>query len=75
MVIRAITEGIRPGKPEGAKGLGFSNKLWRTVELCWQENRNARPSIEEILSALNDAATFWNTRVQARDEGAESYAH
>ena len=62
MVIRAITEGVRPEKPEGAKRLGFSNKLWRTVELCWREDRNARPIVEQILACLNDATAFWHMR-------------
>jgi hypothetical protein len=62
MVIRSITGGIRPEKPEGAKRLGFSNELWRTIELCWQEDRNARPAIEDILSSLNDAAALWDMR-------------
>ena len=55
-------EGIRPEKPEGAQRLGFSNELWRTVELCWLEDRNARPSVEDILSSLKDAAAFWDKK-------------
>ena len=62
MVVNEIMEGVRPKKPEGAKHLGFSNELWRTVEQCWLEDRNARPSVEEILSRLNDAAAFWYMR-------------
>ena len=49
-------------KPDGAKRLGFSDELWRTVELCWLEDRNARPVVEDILSCLNDAAAFWYMR-------------
>ena len=59
MVVNEIMDGVRPKKPEGAKRLGFSNELWRTVELCWLEDRNARPVVEEILSSLNDATAFW----------------
>ena len=62
MVIRRITGGIRPQKPEGARRLGFSDELWRTVELCWLEDRNARPSVEDILSVLSEATAFWNMR-------------
>ena len=62
MVIRTITGGIRPQKPEGARRLGFNDELWRTVELCWLEDRNARPSVEEILSDLNEATAFWDMR-------------
>ena len=55
-------EGVRPKQPEGAKQLGFSGDLWRTVELCWLEDRNARPDVGDILSCLNDAAAFWDSR-------------
>jgi len=60
--MNAIMEGIRPEKPEGAIRLGFNDELWRIVELCWLENRNARPGIEGILSCLNEATTFWDMR-------------
>ena len=72
MVINEIMEGVRPKKPEEAKCLGFSDELWKMVELCWQADRNARPVVEEILSALNEAAAFWHTR---EDKGAEQHTH
>jgi hypothetical protein len=59
MVVNEIMEGVRPKKPVGAKRLGFSDELWRTVELCWLEDRNARPVVEDILSCLNKATAFW----------------
>ena len=62
MAVHAIVEGVRPKKPEAAKRLGFSNELWRTVEICWLEDRNARPGVEDILSCLNDATGFWYTK-------------
>jgi len=60
MAVNAIMEGVRPNKPEGAKQLGFSDDMWRTVEQCWLEDRNARPRVDEILSSLNDGVLFWN---------------
>ena len=62
MVVNEIMDGVRPKKPEGAKRLGFSNELWRTVEQCWLEDRNARPGVENILSSLNEATAFWYMR-------------
>ena len=62
LAIHAILEGVRPMKPEGAKRLGFSDELWRTVELCWLEDRNARPGVGDIFSCLNSAAAFWYMR-------------
>jgi len=55
-------EGARPKKPEDVKRLGFSNELWRIVELSWLEDRNSRPGVEDILSCLNDAVAFWHRR-------------
>ena len=62
MIVNEIVKGVRPKKPEGAKHLGISNELWRTLEQCWLENSNARPGVEEILSSLNEAAAFWYMR-------------
>ena len=62
MVVNEIMDGVRPKKPERAEHLGFSNKLWGTVELCWQEDRDARPVVEDTLSSLTDAAAFWYMR-------------
>jgi len=63
LVTHAIMEGVRPKKPEGqgAKSLGFSDELWGIVELCWLEDRDARPKVEDILSCLNNAAALWDT--------------
>jgi len=55
-------EGVRPIKPDGAKQLGFSDELWRTVELCWSEDRDARPGVGDIFSCLDDTAAFWYMR-------------
>ena len=62
MAVNAILEGVRPKKPEAAKQLGYSDELWRTVELCWLEDRSARPKVDDILSCLSDAVASWCIR-------------
>ena len=62
MAVHAILEGGRPEKPEAAKQLGFSDELWRTVELCWLEDRNVRPRVEDVHSSLTGAVPFWYMR-------------
>ena len=62
VVMGAIVEGDRPKKPKNASRLGFTEELWKTIEQCWLEDRNARPSVETIRSRLNDAAPFWCAR-------------
>ncbi|KAF9643698.1 kinase-like protein [Thelephora ganbajun] len=72
VLVDAILNGGRPGRPEESALLGFSNELWKMVERCWQGNRDERPRIEEILACLNEAAAFWYMRFLARDDGAKS---
>ena len=62
LVVNAVMEGVRPEKPEEVARLGFNPNLWEIVEQCWLEDHNARPSVEDILSCLNDAAVLWYTR-------------
>ena len=62
LAVNAILEGVRQKKPEGAKHLGFSDELWRTVERCWLEDRNTRPSVGDTLSSINGAVLFWYVR-------------
>jgi len=59
LAANAIMEGVRPNKPEGAKQLGFSDELWTAVELCWLEDRDARPGVGDILPYLDNAVAFW----------------
>lgn len=62
MLVHTIVEGGRPAKPEGAARLGFNDELWTLVKRCWRENRVERPTVEDILSCLNDATAFWYMR-------------
>ena len=62
LVTNEIMEGVRPKEPERTERLGFSSELWRIVELCWLEDRDARPCVEDVLSCLNDATAFWYMR-------------
>ena len=49
VVAHAVMEGVRPGKR-----LGFSEESRKIVELCWLEDRNARPRIDFVLSWSNN---------------------
>jgi len=62
LVVNAVMEGVRPKEPEGVTHHGLTKGLWGAVERCWLEDRSARPSVEDILSCLNDAAVRWYTR-------------
>ena len=58
----AIIKGYRPKKPVVAESLGFTNELWKTVQLCWSTDAGARPDVKSVLSRLNHAAWSWERR-------------
>ena len=51
-VIRKVMEGERPGRPEGAEGVWFTDELWETLTSCWTTRRESRPSIEVVLECV-----------------------
>ena len=62
MVIYAITQGVRPKRPDNAAALGFTDGLWWIVGCCWLEDREMRPDVKAVLSRLTDAAWAWDMR-------------
>ena len=61
-VMRAITDGGRPQKPEAMENLGFTNQLWGLIEQCWLVDASARPDVRAMLSHLSRAAWSWDRR-------------
>lgn len=55
----AIQKGERPRKPESAESLGFSDILWRLVQMCWSESPSARPTARDLLRHIQDASHTW----------------
>ncbi|KAF9647923.1 kinase-like protein, partial [Thelephora ganbajun] len=64
MIVVEITKGTRPGKPKDAASLGFTDGLWGTLERCWSAGRDARPTLEAVLSRLSEVASSWEDRWQ-----------
>ena len=69
-----ILEGKRPKKPKMAARRGFTKKLWKVLEQCWVEDRNQRPALEVVLSALNDATPHWEKRKSIRTFVTSAFA-
>ena len=59
MIVLEISKGTRPKKPEDVASLGFTDDLWEIVERCWSAERDARPTLEAVLSCLHEAAPRW----------------
>jgi len=59
MIVVEISKGKRPKKPDDVTSLGFTDGLWEIVERCWSADRDARPTLEAVLSCLGEAALRW----------------
>jgi len=51
-VMRKVTEGEHPERPEGVEGTWFTDDLWQTLNLCWATQPKSRPSIAAVLERL-----------------------
>jgi len=47
VVVSKVLGGERP-----SRGGCFTDSLWRMLELCWESQPTARPSVEEVLRCL-----------------------
>jgi len=59
VVACAILRGARPGKPENALSLGFTDTLWGLLESCWNESAMVRPTARRLLDYLRPASSTW----------------
>ena len=51
-VFKKVTQGDRPGRPEGAEGVWFTDDIWEVLERCWVPTPENRPSIDDVLRCL-----------------------
>ena len=59
IVSRKVTDGERPGRPEGARGIWFTEGLWKMLGLCWMADAQKRPSIEAVGECLEQVSSVW----------------
>jgi len=55
-VIRKVTDGKRPERPQGTLGAWFVDDLWGMVELCWKSLPESRPNVEIVLQCLEQVS-------------------
>ena len=59
IVATKIIDGERPPRPEGVRGVWFTDDLWRMLVLCWKTDARDRPSIEAVRECLEKASSTW----------------
>ncbi|KAF9645531.1 kinase-like protein, partial [Thelephora ganbajun] len=52
IVMRKITEGEHPERPQGTKGALFTDDLWEMLNRCWATQIEMRPDIEAVEAVL-----------------------
>jgi len=72
VVMRKVIEGERPGRPEGAEGVWFTDDFWRMLENCWSSQPKDRPTVEAILERLERASTVWQPLPPSADCDAQT---
>jgi hypothetical protein len=59
-VVGKVVKGERPERPQGLEGVvGFTDDVWEVLGLCWTPRPLDRPSIEDVLKRLENAASSW----------------
>ena len=71
-VMRKVTEGERPVRPEGVEGLWFTDDLWGILKQCWVPRPESRPSIEAVLECLGPVSRDWKPYVSQSDKDVET---
>jgi serine/threonine protein kinase len=61
VVIMALVKGERP-PPPGPEAVeqGLDNRLWRYLKQCWDSRPDKRPSLNILISVLNELAGKWS---------------
>ena len=59
VVMKKITEGERPGRPQGREEIWFTSNLWEILEQCWSPHPESRPTINTILQCLEQGSMDW----------------
>lgn len=71
IVMRKVTEGERPRKPDGPEKTWFEDDVWGMVNLCWETEPESRPNIETVLECLERVSRDWKPLPPQVYEGAE----
>ena len=65
LVRKVILEDERPPRPMDSEKLGFTDKVWESLQMCWEKSPSARPPIDVVSASLEQAAEIWVVDVPA----------
>ena len=56
----SVVQGLRPDKPANASAIGLSEPLWNFVQRCWDQDRDSRPRVTDVVKHLARATGNWH---------------
>ena len=65
LACKVVLENERPPRPRDSEKLGFTDKVWGSLERCWEKQPSARPKIDAVSACLKQAAETWVVDVPA----------
>ena len=71
VVMRKVVDGERPGRPQGAEAVWFTNDLWVTLEQCWSPQPNVRPTVEIVIECLERGSLIWKPLPPSADDDVQ----
>jgi len=71
VVMRKVVKGEHPARPEGAKGVWFTDGIWGTIKLCWAIQPENRPNITAVLECLEQVSRDWKPPPPQVEENVE----
>jgi len=74
IVAQKVIEGKRPGRPQGAEGVWFTDDLWETLKLCWSPQPKDRPTIQAVLECLERTSAAGQPLPRNADDDAQAVA-
>ena len=72
VVMRRVVDGEQPARPQGAKGVWFTDSLWGMLGQCWSPQPKDRPTIEAVLKCLEQVSVAWQPLSSDVDSDAEA---
>lgn len=72
VVMRKVVDGEQPTRPQGTKGVWFTDSLWGTLRQCWSPQPGDRPTAEAVLECLEQVSVAWQPLPPDVDSDAEA---
>jgi len=71
VVMWKVVDGEHPARPEGMKGMWFTDNIWEMMKLCWITRPENRPNITAVLKRLKQVSRDWNPPSPQVEENVE----